>query len=121
MGYISTPNDGRGGIWMSGGAPAVDVNGNLYFTTGNAYDDENGFTDLPADTVNRGESVIKLTPNTLDNNATSLKVTSFFTPKSYKQYNDADAWIFLLQALLIPNSKYCAGINRCESNIYFCS
>ncbi|HSZ84589.1 MAG TPA: hypothetical protein VK787_01085, partial [Puia sp.] len=104
MGYISTPNDGRGGIWMSGGAPAVDVNGNLYFTTGNAYDDEDGFSDLPSDTVNRGESVVRLTPNTLDNTATSLKVSSFFTPKSYKQNNDADL-DFPIQALLIPNSK----------------
>ncbi len=104
MGYISTPNDGRGGIWMSGAAPAVDAAGNLYFTTGNAYDDADGFTDLPSDTVNRGESVVKLTPNTFDNTATSLKVSSFFTPTDYLLYNSADL-DFPIQVLLIPNTN----------------
>lgn len=104
MGYISTPNDGRGGIWMSGAAPAVDANGNLYFTTGNAYDDENGFTDLPGTKENRGESVVKLTPNAPDNTATALNISSYFTPHNYMQLNDADL-DFPIQTLLIPNTK----------------
>src|SRR5450432_5977 len=32
--YVSTPNDGRGGTWMSGAGPAFDAAGNLYFATG---------------------------------------------------------------------------------------
>ncbi|MDP9041374.1 MAG: hypothetical protein M3N30_05285, partial [Bacteroidota bacterium] len=36
--FISTPNDGRGGIWMSATGPAVDDNGNLYVATGNNLD-----------------------------------------------------------------------------------
>jgi hypothetical protein len=104
MAYISTPNDGRGGIWMSGAAPAADAAGNLYFNTGNAYDDEDGFTDVPGDTVNRGESVVKLTPNAADNTATALKISSFFTPSNYRQLNDADL-DFPIQTLLIPNTN----------------
>jgi hypothetical protein len=104
MGYISTPNDGRGGIWMSGAAPAADASGNLYFTTGNAFDDEDGFTDLPSDTVNRGESVVKLSPNAPDHTATALNVASFFTPSNYLSFDDADL-DFPIQALLIPNTN----------------
>ena len=34
-----TPNTQRGGIWMSGGAPAVDSNNSSYIVTGNgAFD-----------------------------------------------------------------------------------
>jgi len=104
MVYNTTPNDGRGGIWMSGAAPAVDANGNIYFTTGNAYDDGTHYNDSPADLVNRGESVVKLTPNATDNTATALNITSYFTPYNYQQLNDFDL-DFGMQAMLIPNTN----------------
>jgi polyvinyl alcohol dehydrogenase (cytochrome) len=52
--------DGEGGaIWQSGGAPAIDSNGNLYVTTGNANPDppEGG-----PDPKKYTESVVKLSP-----------------------------------------------------------
>jgi Legume lectin domain/Chitobiase/beta-hexosaminidase C-terminal domain len=55
--WNATPNgDPNGtlslaGIWMSGAAPAVDANGNIFLATGNGY--ENGTTDF-------GDTVVKL-------------------------------------------------------------
>lgn len=53
-------SDGQGGaIWQGGGAPAVDANGNVYVTTGNANPDPpEGGPDPLAFT----ESVVKLSP-----------------------------------------------------------
>ena len=63
------------------------------------------FSDLPSDSANRGESVIKLTPNTLDNTATSAKLSSFFTPYNYINLNEND-WDFPIQTMLIPNTNH---------------
>jgi hypothetical protein len=66
----------RGGIWMSGGAPAIDKDGNIYVLTGNgAYDGVGSF----------GDSFVKLsTPG--------LNVMDWFTPSNEHdmQMNDAD-------------------------------
>jgi hypothetical protein len=107
--YNTTPNDGRGGIWMSGAAPAVDASGSLYFTTGNAIDGGTigpgtFYHDLPSVDSNRGESVVKVTPNRPDNTATSVRISSYFTPLDYKFKNDADL-DFSVQTLLIPNTN----------------
>src|SRR5579862_3622867 len=104
LGWISSPNDGRGGIWMSGGAPSVDSAGNMYVATGNGRVGEDGFTDAPGVLPNVGESVVKLTPNTLDNTASALSITSFFTPYNYLIYDDADL-DFGTQAMLVPNTN----------------
>ena len=40
--FNATPNGTQGGIWMSGGAPAVDASNNLYVITGNGTYDSNG-------------------------------------------------------------------------------
>ncbi len=114
--YMSTPNDGRGGIWMSGAAPAVDSLGNIYFSTGNGFDDGTTYTDDPSVAANRGESVVKLTPNALDTTLTALNISGYFTPSYYQQLNDGDL-DFSAQTLLVPNSNML--LTGCKSfNIY---
>jgi hypothetical protein len=71
--FLATQGTGMAaGIWMSGGAPAVDnaVNGNLYFGTGNGTYD--GIT-------NWGQSVMKLDSN--------LNVADWYTPNEWECLN----------------------------------
>jgi hypothetical protein len=63
-------------IWMSGFAPAVDGNGNVFVVTGNGNFNKGRAPDF-------GESVLGLTP-ALD------AVNSSFTPHSYNQLNNGD-------------------------------
>jgi hypothetical protein len=112
--FIATPNDGRGGIWMSGTAPAVDPSGNLYVTTGNSLNESSttfsgevhSFTTSPADPLNRGESVIKLAPD--------LTLSSFFTPFNYLALNDGDL-DFPIQVMLLPNTNLALTGNKDDS------
>jgi hypothetical protein len=67
--FNSTPNVRRGGIWMGGGAPAVDASNYLYFLTGNGDFDANSPT---APNNDYGDSLLQVTP--------SLQVSSYFTP-----------------------------------------
>ncbi len=60
---------GGAGIWMSGGAPAVDSNGNLYVTTGNGLFD---VTNTGGSHNDYGDSFLQLTA--------TLGVSSWFTP-----------------------------------------
>ena len=73
---VSTEKGCRGGIWMSGGAPAIDKDNNLYVLTGNgAFDGAGSY----------GDSFVKLsTPG--------LNVVDYFTPFNEQdmQLNDAD-------------------------------
>jgi hypothetical protein len=70
------PGGGGGGIWMGGGAPGADVNGNLYVITGNG-----GFNVAKG---NYGDSFLQLTG--------ALRVTSYFTPSDQllEAANDID-------------------------------
>ncbi|MEO9099018.1 MAG: T9SS type A sorting domain-containing protein [Ginsengibacter sp.] len=91
--YNDVPNGGLAGIWMSGQPPSVDDDGNLYLTTGNGTTGQNG---NPNDTLNRGSSLIKLSPD--------LKVKDFFTPSNYNYLNNDDRDYGINGALLIPNT-----------------
>jgi hypothetical protein len=65
----TTPNQNGGGIWMSGGAPAVDGQGNLYVGTGNGVFDANVATSPQLDYA---DSLLRLTG--------ALTVNAYFTP-----------------------------------------
>ncbi len=92
--YNTTPDGYWGGIWMSGGGPSADENGNIYLAAGNGSVGKNG---NPADVTNRSESALKLTP--------SLTLSSFFTPKNYETLEGADLDFGVTQMLLIPNTN----------------
>jgi F5/8 type C domain/Secretion system C-terminal sorting domain/PQQ-like domain len=128
MAFLTTPNDSRGGIWMSGAAPAVDAAGNIYLSTGNArvgdhtaacspaLDPDYDFTNpaySPAVPANRGESIVELTPTVSSN---TLAVSSYFSPFNFQYLNDADL-DFSIQVMLIPNTNLIlAGCK--DANLY---
>ena len=58
--FNTTPNGGLGGIWMGGGAPAVDDAGDVYVATGNGVFDE--FPPPPMSDY--GDSILRLHPFT---------------------------------------------------------
>jgi hypothetical protein len=67
--FNTAPDTSRGGIWMSNGAPAADVNGHLYVITGNGDFDANA-SSAPADDY--GDSFLQLSG--------ALAITSWFAP-----------------------------------------
>jgi hypothetical protein len=91
--YNDTPNGYDGGIWMSGQAPAADASGNLYLSTGNGAVDTSG-------TVNRGESLLKLTRS-----GTNLNVVSWFTPYNWMNLEGGDLDLGSAGMLLIPGTS----------------
>jgi len=76
--FNANPNGSDAGIWMSGGAPAVDAAGNLYFLTGNGtFDADSGGSDY-------GDSTVKLSTSG------GLSVVDYFTPKDQDTLNSGD-------------------------------
>jgi hypothetical protein len=72
---VSTFSYSRGGIWMAGGAPAVDAGNNLYLITGNGtYDGLTNFSD----------SVLKFSTST------GLTLTDWFTPSDQSTLDSFD-------------------------------
>jgi hypothetical protein len=62
---VAPTSTGQAGIWMSGGAPAVDSSNNLYVLTGNGPFDPT--------TGSYGDSLLKL-------DSSNLQITQYFTP-----------------------------------------
>jgi hypothetical protein len=71
--FNDTPNGSEAGIWMAGGAPAVDSSNNLYVITGNGTFDASG---------DYGESFLKLSP--------SLGVVDSFTANNQADLTSGD-------------------------------
>jgi hypothetical protein len=76
-----TPNVQYGGIWMSGGGPSADENGNLYLSTGNGGFDANSASKPSND---YGDSFLQVSPK--------LSVNTYFTPsdEASDEANDRD-------------------------------
>jgi hypothetical protein len=74
--FDSAPDAAKGGIWMSGAAPAVDSQGRLYVLTGNG-DFDAASASAPNDDY--GDSLLQLSP--------SLQVVQYFTPSDQSADN----------------------------------
>ena len=82
--FNDTPNGTFGGIWMSGGAPALDSSGNMFFSTGNGtFDDSNSKVPPLAPNNDFGESFVNLSPST-------LAVQDFYTPSQNAAWTNHD-------------------------------
>jgi F5/8 type C domain len=90
--FNTTPNGVHSGIWMSGAAPAIDSDGNLYITTGNG--DWNG-------TSNFGQSLLKLAPRTLNR-------LDWFTPSNWGSMNCCDLDLGSAGPIFVPGTKLLA-------------
>jgi hypothetical protein len=87
---VYTAGDGNtelASIWMTGFAPAVAPNGDLFVATGNG--------DFTRNQKDWGESVLRL-PSTL------VQVQSAFTPAAYAQFNDNDTDFGSGGVMLLP-------------------
>jgi hypothetical protein len=67
------------GVWMGGGAPALDSNGNVYVATGNGDWNGSGTGGVP---TNLGESVVQLAQS-----GSSLTAVDYYTPNSWMALN----------------------------------
>jgi hypothetical protein len=103
--YNDTPNGANGGIWMSGMAPAVDAEGNIYLVTGN------GSADL-AGGPNRGEAFLKLRRQ-----GATLQVLDWFTPFNYATLEMEDRDLGSSGAVLIPGTNIVLAGNK-EGKLY---
>ncbi len=75
---LTSPNSaGPAGIWMSGGAPAADGGGNVYFAVGNGH-----FEGITSKTLNFGESIVKLGV------VPTYSVLDYYTPNVWNVLNN---------------------------------
>jgi hypothetical protein len=95
--FSSTPNGSFGGIWMSGGAPAVDSSGSLYLTTGNGtFDDSTSALPPVAPDNDFSMSFLKMNP-------TDLTVQDFYTPSNEAAWSDKDLDISSSGVTVLPD------------------
>jgi hypothetical protein len=99
LSYMNTPNGINGGIWMAGGAPAVDDDGTIYLVTGNG---QNSMGDTPTDLASfkGGESILRM-----QHAGNTLKVMDWFTPSTYVDIERTDRDLGSAGALLVPGSN----------------
>jgi len=108
---VGTSTYSRGGIWMGGGAPAVDSTGNLYCITGN------GTFDANTGGANYGDSVLKLSTTN------GLSLADYFTPldQATLDANDTDfgsgAATVLIDQPLAPTPHLVVGGGK-QGNLF---
>jgi hypothetical protein len=101
--FNSAPDGGSAGIWMSGGAPAIDAEGSFYVSTGNGSFDDQGDT-LPAHPGGDdfGMSYLRLDPST-------LTVKDFYTPSKEAGWSADDLDISSSGVTVLPDGTGPSG------------
>jgi hypothetical protein len=100
--FNTTPNSlsgvpAEGGIWMSGAAPALDSEDNMFMATGNgAFSDTANQLPVPAPNNDFGESLIDLNP-------TTLALQDFYTPSNNASWSHSDLDIAAAGMTVLPN------------------
>ena len=89
--FVSTPNGGDGGFWMSGAGFAADPNGNIFGATGNGTFSQSNPLEL-------GDSILRFNFS----NGT-LSVTDYFTPFNQDSLNSLDNDLGSGGVLLLPD------------------
>jgi hypothetical protein len=92
--FNTSPNGGLAGVWMAGGAPAVDASDNLYFETGNGTFDADQPT---APNNDYGDSILKLSTSG------GLTAADYFTPNNQSLLNMWDADLGSGGVVLLPD------------------
>ena len=92
------PNGERGGIWMAGGAPALDSEGNMFLSTGNGtFDDTSSAVPAVAPNNDFGESFLNLSP-------TTLALQDFYTPSQNAAWTTDDLDISAGGMVVLPDN-----------------
>lgn len=122
--FNTTPNGGLGGIWQSGGIPAIDSQGFIYFETGNGTFDSNNGVAMTAQgfqgRANYGDCFLKLAfdpTSTQANqngnpNGWGLKLVDYFSPFNNQQLDSADVDLGSGGVTVLPDSAGSAAHPR---------
>ena len=90
--YMTTPNGGLGGFWMTGDGVAADASGNIFIPSGNGTFDN---TQVPVET---GDTILKLgTANQI------LTLLDYFTPEEQLSLENTDTDLGSGGVLLLPD------------------
>ena len=93
--FLSTPNGGEGGFWMSGAGIAADSNGNIFIATGNGtFDTANNPPTMFGDTILK----LALTGN-------NFTVLDYFTPWDQNSLSSSDTDLGSGGVLLVPQQS----------------
>jgi hypothetical protein len=100
-----TPNGSDGAIWQSGGGPAADSNGNIYFLDGNGTFDATNANGFPTE-GDFGNGFLKLSTSG------GLQVVDFFEPFNTGSESGEDADLGSGGAMLLPDMTDSNGATR---------
>jgi len=92
--FNANPDGARAGIWMGGGAPAIDALGNLYLSTGNGTFDGNAGSPPDSD---YGDSVLRI------GTGGGLTVDDWFTPFNQGFLDAVDLDVASSAMVLLPD------------------